>query len=137
LSRIKSEAVQKLALLLMRMMGSREKPLKIINYGDSSDDIDGTIISLLSNNKYEDRSSKYNMTSDVLTEGLSKFEEIKLLSNLSYMFLETCNSENIKNPDFLSKIDDKSLYSFMKNTAIPFVQKKDHLFSIINIKKGI
>jgi len=78
----------------MRMMGSREKPLKIINYGDSSDDIDGTIISLLSNNKYEDRSSKYNMTSDVLTEGLSKFEEIKLLSNLSYMFLETCNSEN-------------------------------------------
>ena len=136
LSRIRPEAVQKLALLLMRMMGSRERPLKIINYGDSSDDIDGTIISLLSNNKYEDRSSKYNMTSDVLTEGLSKFEEIKLLSNLSYMFLETCNSENIKNPDFLSKIDDKSLYSFMKNTAIPFVQKKIIFFLLLTSKRA-
>ena len=136
LSDDKQSSIQKLSLLLMRMMGRTERPLKIINYGDSSQDIDGTVLSIMLNNKYEDRSSRYNLLSDLSVEGLSKFEEIKLINNVSYLFMMQCDKSNIKNPDFLSHISDNVIYAFMKNNSISDLHKKTIFFLLLTSKRS-
>ena len=123
----RSEQVKKLCLLLSRLMSDAFKPMKCVNYGENSNNVETTIMGLLSSCMTENSVTSEDLVADIAIEGLSKFEEIKMISNYTLMRMIEDNAEGKpikKIPKLLNKIEENVIFHFMKNANVPPLHKK-------------
>jgi len=123
----RTDQIKKLCLLLSRMMSDAFKPMKCVNFGENSNSVETTIMGLLSSCMTENSVSSEDLITDIAIEGLSKFEEIKMISNYTLMRMIEDNTEGKpikKISNLFQKIDEKIIFHFMKNNNVPPLHKK-------------
>jgi len=113
--------LQLLILLLMRIIGENYRPMKLVNYGDSSRDVKGTIFNLHMNNIVEHSVGVYDLSESFSTSGFSNFELIRLVCNMCCISIS--NGEKT-----LSRIVEiipfRNYVNFLNHPIVTVIQKK-------------
>lgn len=113
--------LQLLILLLMRIIGENYKPMKLVNYGDSSKDVKGTIFNLHMNNIVEHSVGVYDLSENFSTSGFSNFELIRLICNMCCISVVNGNKSL---SHIIEIVPFRNYVSFLNHPIVTVIQKK-------------